>query len=82
MTFNIKILLAWGYVILYTGYLYFRWLDRIKNKTDQLAKYWIEVDKETKNPTGNICWSYYQYDKPLIGNWIEVIQTRKVSWEK
>lgn len=37
--------------------------------------YWLEVDPETKNPTGQVCWAYYgQSDKPTDGYWILVEQ--------
>jgi len=36
-------------------------------------EYWLEVDPETKNPTGNVCWAYYGLaDKPTEGYWILV----------
>lgn len=35
-------------------------------------KFWIEMTEDNENPTGNLCWSWYPDDKPIIGNWIEV----------
>lgn len=35
--------------------------------------YWMEVDPETKNPTGEVCWVFYGFsDKPTEGYWILV----------
>jgi len=60
---------------------YYKKGDRDKTKHEpgeiasELAKYWVEVDPQTKNPTGNICWAYYPSDRPSVGYWLEVIQT-------
>ncbi len=45
------------------------------------AKYWIEVDPETKDSTGNICWAYYPGDKPAKGYWLEVVHTGVIAQE-
>lgn len=39
-------------------------------------EYWIEVDPETYNPTGKICWAYYPDDKPINGFWIKVKEVK------
>ena len=48
-------------------------LKVIKADTDQ-SKYWLEVDPETGNPTGEACWAYFKDDKPTEGNWLLVKQ--------
>lgn len=36
-------------------------------------RYWLEVDLETGNPTGEVCWAYYgEADRPIEGCWILV----------
>lgn len=35
-------------------------------------EYWVEIEPDTGNPTGHICWAYYLNDKPQKGNWILV----------
>lgn len=48
----------------------------MKNKADCQTRddlyYWIEVDPENFNPTGNICWGTYNGDRPIQGFWIKV----------
>jgi hypothetical protein len=34
--------------------------------------YWIEVDPETNNPTGNVCWAYWGLGDKPEGYWIMV----------
>ena len=41
-------------------------------KTRDDLYYWIEVDPETFNPTGNICWGTFLGDRPIQGFWIKV----------
>jgi hypothetical protein len=41
----------------------------------KIAEYWVEVDRETKNPTGNVCWAYYPGDRPSKGYWVKVRET-------
>jgi hypothetical protein len=43
----------------------------------EIAEYWIEIDLETKNPTGRICWAFYPQDKPAIGYWIKVREVKE-----
>lgn len=45
--------------------------------TDRPIRYWIAIDPETGNPTGNACWAYYPGDEPAAGFWIEVEFTGK-----
>jgi uncharacterized protein (DUF2164 family) len=42
----------------------------------EVCEYWIEVDRENKNPTGNICWAYYPGDRPIVGTWIKVREVK------
>lgn len=47
-------------------------------------KYWLEVDLETGNPTGNVCWAYYgekdkPMDKPINGHWILVREVKEIE---
>jgi len=38
-------------------------------------KYWLAVDPETGNPTGDACWAVFPGDLPAVGFWIEVKAT-------
>ena len=38
------------------------------------VQYWVEVDPETYNPTGAVCWACCHADKPIEGFWILVEQ--------
>ena len=50
--------------------------DKVDYRALEPKEYWVEVDPETFNPTGNVCWAYYESDKPIEGHWIKV---RKVN---
>ena len=40
--------------------------------------YWLEIDPQTGNPKGSVCWAYYGInDKPIVGNWILVREVEK-----
>jgi hypothetical protein len=45
----------------------------------KVAEYWVEIDYETKNPTGNICWAYFAEDRPAQGFWIKVRELQGVN---
>jgi hypothetical protein len=36
-----------------------------------VRRFWIELD-DAGNPTGEVCWAYFEGDKPLKGNWLKV----------
>lgn len=39
--------------------------------------FWVEMDEDWANPTGNICWAYYPLDKPTNGNYIKVSEVKE-----
>ena len=45
----------------------------------KIAEYYVEIDPETKNPTGNVCWAYYPEDRPAVGTWLKVKETERVD---
>ena len=58
------------------------WEDTDKELVPENPKYWLEVDKETGNPKGNACWSYYPGDKPSAGFFIEVEFTGRTNTQE
>lgn len=47
------------------------------DELNEVRKYWLEIDLETGNPVGGVCWAYYKDDKPIEGYWILVKEEKQ-----
>ena len=55
---------------------YFEKCNNLECACHKPKAFWIQLD-EDYNPI-NVCWAYYDSDKPTVGNWIRVVESDKL----